>query len=175
MKTRTIYIAFDDKTFDNAEACKAHEAEHIEGRLVGLTIEQVRAALAREDTELSDAIEDIGLRINKARREAGDLKRGRKAAGSIESNQVPDKADTSECDVGSEPEKPVSGLEERDPKIEEALRRARSAGRSAWDARKGAIVPDAFAGVKPLHDAWLEGWAEGQASRSPMTLGEAAE
>ena len=61
------------------------------------------------------------------------------------------------------------GFEEQAPKIEEALRRARSAGRSAWDARKGAIVPDAFAGVKPLHDAWLEGWAEGQTAKSPMT------
>ena len=80
MKTRTIYVAFDETPFDSAEACRAYEAQHVEMRLVGLTINQVRAALAREDIEIADVIEELGNRIAKARLEAGDLRRGAGAA-----------------------------------------------------------------------------------------------
>lgn len=75
MRRVEIFEAFDGQRFESADECKAHEAEHVEGRLVGLTIDQVRAALAREDTELGDAIERVGSRIAQARRDAGDMRR----------------------------------------------------------------------------------------------------
>ncbi len=75
MKRVEIFESFDGQRFESADACKAHEAEHVEGRLAGLTIDQVRAALSREDAELGDAIERVGNRIAQARREAGDMRR----------------------------------------------------------------------------------------------------
>lgn len=80
MKTITQYQAFDGKMFDAIEQCKAHEDAHVESRLVGLTIEQVRAALARhkDHRDLADAIEAVGSKIANARREAGELRAVRK-------------------------------------------------------------------------------------------------
>ncbi len=80
MRRFEMFEAFDGQRFDSADACKAHEAKHIESRLVGLTIEQVQAALAREDIELADAFEQIGGRIERARVAAGDLRRKPKKA-----------------------------------------------------------------------------------------------
>lgn len=91
MRTKTVYIAFDGAEFDAADACKAHEAAHVETRLVGLTIDRVQAAISREDADLADAIEEIGNRIAKARREAGDFKRGRKAAPEAEAEKSPER------------------------------------------------------------------------------------
>ena len=117
MKTRMIYVAFDDKPFESAEACKAYEAQHVETRLVGLTIEQVRAALSREDPDLADAIETVGNRIVRERREAGDLRRGKKAT--VE-------------DV-------------REPSAEKAMEdRGREAHRSGCDRDPPDDVPDAM-------------------------------
>ncbi len=93
MKTRTVFVAFDDAVFDTAEACRAHEAAHVETRLVGLTIERVQAAVNREEgeIELADAIEELGNRIAKARREAGEFRRGRKAAPEVEATRSPER------------------------------------------------------------------------------------
>lgn len=146
MKTRMIYEAFDGQTFDNADACKTYEATHVETRLVGLTPDQVRSAITREDPDLADAFEKVGSRIAKARIEAGELRRGRKAAAEQETQT---EAET--------PAPPASA----DP-LQEALRRAKAAGRAAWERKEGAVVPALFAGTRPLHDAWLEGWREGQ-------------
>ena len=99
MKTKTVYVAFDDAEFDTADGCKAHEAAHVETRLVGLSIEQVQAALSREDLELADAFEAIGNRIAKARREAGDMRRGRKVA---TESDTPKSAERTAEDMGRE-------------------------------------------------------------------------
>lgn len=92
MKIRTVFVAFDDAVFDTAEACRAHEAAHVETRLVGLTIEQVQAAINREDVDLADALEAIGNRIARARREAGDMRRGPKKMNDYERSLSPTKA-----------------------------------------------------------------------------------
>jgi ABC-type taurine transport system substrate-binding protein len=72
------FLAFDGKVFETVEECAAHEAAKPEARVVGLTPEQVAAALARTDIDLADAFEAIGSKIARARRESGDLKRTRK-------------------------------------------------------------------------------------------------
>ena len=75
MRAVQLFEAFDGQRFETSEACKAHEAEHVESRLVGLTIAQVRAALDRSDPDLADVLELIGGRIGKARRESGEVRR----------------------------------------------------------------------------------------------------
>ena len=80
MKKLEMFEAFDGTRFDDAEACKAYEAQHAEGRLVGLTLDQIKAALARTDVELADVLEDIGARIARTRRASGDMRRHAKGA-----------------------------------------------------------------------------------------------
>lgn len=76
MKIKKIYIAFDDKEFPSEEACKAYEEQHAGAKLVGLTLEQVQAALANPGTDaLANAIEGIGQQIKQARIAAGVLRR----------------------------------------------------------------------------------------------------
>jgi hypothetical protein len=78
MKQVTQYESFDGKRFDTEAECRSHEAGLSHMRLVGLTIEQVVAAIARTDAELALAIEYVGAKIARARRESGDLRRERK-------------------------------------------------------------------------------------------------
>lgn len=80
MKIITTYETFDGQKFRDLEAAKAHEATNIEGALVGLTLEQVKSAVAREDgaLPLADAIEKLGSMIAKARIAGGGTKRKRK-------------------------------------------------------------------------------------------------
>ena len=75
------FLAFDGKIFETVEECAAHEAARPEARVVGLTADQVAAALARTDVDLADAFEALGSKIARARRESGDLKRTRKGGG----------------------------------------------------------------------------------------------
>jgi hypothetical protein len=78
MKQVTQYESFDGKRFDTEAECKTHEAGLSHMRLVGLTVDQIEAAIARTDIELADAIEAVGAKIARARRESGDLRRERK-------------------------------------------------------------------------------------------------
>ena len=78
MKSITEYESFDGKRFSTAEECRAYEDQHFETRLTGLTLDEVRAALAREDTDLADAFEKAGNLIGRARREAGELRKTRR-------------------------------------------------------------------------------------------------
>ena len=80
MREIKVYAAFDGTRFDIAEDCRAHEMANIDAMLIGLTAEQVAAAVARTDKQLGDAIEQVAYRIASARREAGDLKRRPKGA-----------------------------------------------------------------------------------------------
>jgi hypothetical protein len=77
MKTVQIthYEAFDGRRFDTAKACKEHEDGSLHMRLVGLTEEQVINAINRDDADLADVIERIGIQIRADRRKSGDLKR----------------------------------------------------------------------------------------------------
>jgi hypothetical protein len=79
--TRTVYESFDGRAFDTAAECRAHERENVHLALVGLTIEQVDAALSRDNKHLGDAIEAVALRIRQKRIEDGDLKRARRKEG----------------------------------------------------------------------------------------------
>jgi hypothetical protein len=79
MKQVTAYESFDGVTFATAAECRQHERDQAPARLVGLTAEQVAAAMDRSDADLAEAFETVGARIAAARREAGDLKRRRGA------------------------------------------------------------------------------------------------
>jgi len=78
--TTTNYVAFDGVPHPTEAECRAYEKRLAHIRLVGLTIEQVEAALSRTDPELADAIEVIGSRIARARLADGDRKHERKSA-----------------------------------------------------------------------------------------------
>ena len=81
MKAITKFEAFDGEVFPTQEECIAHEASCVQMRLIGLTGDQVEAAIKREDVDLADAIEAVGAKIARARRESGDLRRIRKSGG----------------------------------------------------------------------------------------------
>lgn len=90
MKTveRKFYVSFDNKEFDTAADCRHYERESSPARLVGLTEEQVEAALDRTDAELAEAIEECGKRITAKRLADGDRKRNRKAKGDEANGQT---------------------------------------------------------------------------------------
>jgi hypothetical protein len=77
MKEITIvaYESWDGEVFKTRAACEAHEAKSIHKRIVGLTEEQCINAINRDDCELAEVLEKVGLMIRAARRKAGDLKR----------------------------------------------------------------------------------------------------
>jgi DNA-binding transcriptional MerR regulator len=72
-----VAVAFDGTRFFSEEECAAYEAAHWQRQLVGMTLEQVEAALAREDVDRADALEKAGQRI--ARKRLADGERRRKA------------------------------------------------------------------------------------------------
>lgn len=98
------WVAFDGVPFpigaageDAAEtACRAYERRLAHMRLVGLTIEQVEAALSRADPELADAFEVIGSRIARARLAAGEQKYERKPNAKEAPLDPPASADSTE-------------------------------------------------------------------------------
>lgn len=111
MKRVELFEAFDGERFPSAEACRAHEAQHVEGRLVGLSLDQVKAALSREDTDLADALEELGARIARARRSSGELRRGSTKAEVKTEPKVPEGPNVA-------PESSTDdavGIDERDP------------------------------------------------------------
>lgn len=87
MKIVQKFQAFDGVEFNSEADCRAYEKRNAHQRLVGLSIDQVEAALSGADAELADAIEILGAKIGRDRREKGDLKRvrGAKGASVIES------------------------------------------------------------------------------------------
>lgn len=103
MKRVELFEAFDGERFPTAEACRAHEAQHVEGRLVGLTLEQIKAASSREDVELADAIEEIGARIARARRASGEMRRGSARTG--EAKAEPKAPDSSAAEPEADEER----------------------------------------------------------------------
>lgn len=80
MKTVTMFEAFTGAVFPTEVDCRAHERENAHRRMIGLTEEQVMAAIERRDPELAEAIEAVGTRIANDRRAAGEFKRARNGA-----------------------------------------------------------------------------------------------
>lgn len=72
---REGFAAFDNTTFENEQACMEYERANFDRHLVGLTHDQVKAAISREDVSLANSIEWAGSVIAKARRDAGELRR----------------------------------------------------------------------------------------------------
>ncbi len=80
--------AFDGKVFDSEAACAKHEAEFAHVKLVGLTAEQIERAmkifdLAPEerpvaDAVLANALEDVGVVLQRARLAKREIKRERR-------------------------------------------------------------------------------------------------
>lgn len=79
MKMVTKYVAFDGVEFLSEVECKNYEAKLSHVRIVGLSIEAVEAALSGADAGLADAIELLGAKLARARRDRGELKRGGRA------------------------------------------------------------------------------------------------
>ncbi len=95
MKTieRKVYVALDGTEFASAAECKRHERDNASAQIVGLTAEQVAAAIDRSNLDLGEAIERVGNLIATARKAAGDLKRrprGEEAAPGLETETPPD-------------------------------------------------------------------------------------
>jgi len=74
------FKAFTGVVFPTEADCRAHEREMAHRRLIGLTEEQVMAAVERRDVELAEAIEAVGTKIAADRRAAGEFRRARNGA-----------------------------------------------------------------------------------------------
>lgn len=95
----TIYEAFDGKRFLTEQECNDYESAHWHHQLVGLTIEDVDAALDRTNVDRADAFEKAGQRIARKRLADGERRRTVKR----EPN-VPDNADALARVAASKPE-----------------------------------------------------------------------
>lgn len=72
---KTVFIAFDGREFPTRSEAAAWEDQHVDARLVDLSIDRVREALSYRDKELASAIEYAGKLCQEARLAAGDLRR----------------------------------------------------------------------------------------------------
>ena len=78
-KSIVVYEAWDGTRFDSVSDCLRYERDQSTLRIVGLTEDQVMAALSYEEParEIADALEIIGFKIRTARRAKGLFKRER--------------------------------------------------------------------------------------------------
>ena len=72
-----VWKTRDGKHFDVEAEARAHERENFAVLLVGLTTQEVEAALSRQDRDLADAIERAGTSIKAKRLGSGELRRAR--------------------------------------------------------------------------------------------------
>ncbi len=119
MKIIEMFEAFDGTRFDDKTECASYESMNVESRLVGLTIEQVRAAILRHDLELAEAFEEIGNRIAKLRRTAGEFKRRQASAKAAEPAAIEEPALAAPQDAPAPPTAP--DLPPHDPETGEIL------------------------------------------------------
>lgn len=63
--TRIVYEAFDGEMFDSEAKCAAYEKENVWRQIIGLTEDQVSAALQLHPavTRISEALVTVGYRI----------------------------------------------------------------------------------------------------------------
>lgn len=71
----TKYRADDGREFNSEADCLAYEKSPEAFALVGLTFDQVVAAMERRDAALAAIIEDLGARIRRERQASGDKRR----------------------------------------------------------------------------------------------------
>lgn len=76
----TMFLAFDGQKFATAQQCRDYETESIHRRLVGLTEEQVINALNRDDADLADVLEQVGMKIRRERQKSRELRRPARTA-----------------------------------------------------------------------------------------------
>ena len=77
MKQVARFQSFDGQVFETEAACRAYETANTHKLLVGLSAEEIDRAIAGDQDDLAEALEAVGARIARARRERGDLKRRR--------------------------------------------------------------------------------------------------
>ena len=77
MKQITKFVAFDGVEFTTESACRSHESDNAHKLLIGLTAEQIDAAIAGEQEDIAEALETVGAKIARDRRARGELKRKR--------------------------------------------------------------------------------------------------
>ena len=147
MRAVTAYIADDGTSFDAREACEAHEAAGFARQFVGLTLEQVDAALARTNVPLADAFEAIGNRISKARLDAGELRRRSNKAGAAP--PLPSSGSVAPA------ARPADDGRKNGPGTQQPGTDAFDQGRQAFRAGKPETIPGG------LPEADWDRWAEG--------------
>lgn len=98
MKQVIRYEAFDGMPFATEAECRAYERKCAHIRLVGLSIEDVEAALTRADLDLAEAIEEVARRIKRIRLGKGAAPiEAEAAAADEERERVGDEARTDEA------------------------------------------------------------------------------
>lgn len=80
MEIKQKYLSFDGQEFDSKEDCLSHERRFAHLRLIGLTSDQIIAAINGEVSEISEAIEIVGSRLARARLTNGGKRRRRTVA-----------------------------------------------------------------------------------------------
>jgi hypothetical protein len=78
---KTIYVTFDGKEFATRAEAATWEDQHVDARLIDLSIDRVREALSYRDKDLAAAFEYAGDLCREARKAAGDLRRRPAAKG----------------------------------------------------------------------------------------------
>jgi hypothetical protein len=88
--------AFDGEEFETEAEARAHEDANYPALLVGLTAEQIAAALERkpEALALSEALERAGNTVKRARYDVGELKRQRRKGGEAAAAGTTEPADS---------------------------------------------------------------------------------
>lgn len=102
-ETKTVYIAFDGKPFDSEAACLAYERLHSGARIVGLTQQDIDAAISGDAPDIGDAIEAVAAKVRSARLERGVYKRRPKGTGATGEAQPADETSASMRVRGVEP------------------------------------------------------------------------
>lgn len=70
MKKITLYQTRDGQQFETEALALAHENEHPEAIIAGLTVEEIGLALGGNEPDIAEALEKLGARIANMRREA---------------------------------------------------------------------------------------------------------
>jgi hypothetical protein len=127
----TMFRSFDKLEFKTEEACRAHEKSVAHLRIVGLTIEQVEAAMSGADMDLAFAIEFVGLRLRRRRTDARILKHQRR------SPNAPKPDEDAEPGNGQSPEDRAAAIKASADAFMEGVNRA-AADAEADRAREAA-------------------------------------
>ena len=154
MKTIKRYESDDGLSFDTREECALHE---LLCKLVGLTIEQVKAAMDGRDPALGDVIEEAGRRRGDTRRGAGQLRRT--PNGGV---KLPDDVKPVAQTIGTLPPEVAPDDEDLSPSYR---------GDRDFKAGKPGVIPDDLRDDPEKREKYLAAWdaasfAAGQAGKA---------